>query len=138
GGGARALVVERWASLAAAGVLVGVWVLLDAVLCDLDDATSDRAHGTATLPTMVGVEPSWTITGVARLAAMGAMLACPWCPWRARVVWTVVGALGVLLLRMRRPRRVRDAGDLRLVGLAGAATVGLWAWEWLVFAGWGS
>lgn len=123
---ARAIVESRWPALACACALTAARVLLDAALCDLDDMESDRAHGTITLPTLVGNELAWTLTGAARIATLGATMACPWCPWPARVAWTLAGAAGMIALRARRPGRIRDFVDLRLVGVAAGATLGLW------------
>lgn len=115
-------------ALAAAGALLGVRVVLDAALCDIDDAPADKQFGTATLASTFGVRRAWLSTGWARLALIGAIpLAYP-CPWRSRLVWLVVTALGTLALRLARPSQLRDWVDLRLPAEAALASALLWVW----------
>lgn len=118
-----------WSGLLAASALVGFRVMCEAAICDLDDETADRMHGTRTLPTVVGGRAAWKWTGLARVLLPVATLACVWCPWRARVVWAVVGMLGVLAMRVRRPRKVRDLVDVRLAIESVVASAALLTWD---------
>jgi 4-hydroxybenzoate polyprenyltransferase len=90
-----------------------VRVFADAVLCDIDDEASDRAHATETLPTRIGGNAAWRIAMWLRLALAASLLAWPVGPWRARVAWAAVTALSTIALRVWRPRRVRDVVDGR-------------------------
>lgn len=128
GGAVMPASASSWLALAGAAVVVFLRVLIDAALCDLDDETADRAHGTATLATTVGAARAWAWTGAARAAVPLVTLAAAWCPWRARLIWAALAVAGMAALRVRRPRRVRDFVDLRLPVEAAVATAIL-AWR---------
>lgn len=98
-------------------------VYADAVLCDIDDEDSDRAHDTRTLPTRLGAEPAWRAAMCLRLALAASLLFWPLGPFAARAAWAAISAAGTILLRWWRPTRVRDLVDARF----GVEAVGVWA-----------
>jgi 4-hydroxybenzoate polyprenyltransferase len=88
-------------------------VFADAALCDLDDETADRAHGTQTLPTALGRRHAWNVAMALRLALAAALIAVPIGPWPARLAWALVTIASSLALRWANPRRLRDWVDAR-------------------------
>ncbi|MBK7406086.1 MAG: hypothetical protein IPJ41_16140 [Phycisphaerales bacterium] len=111
--------------LEAACMLFGLVLLVttDAVLCDLDDAEADRAHGTRTLPNTLGVRATWAIAMAGQLAAGVLWVVVGRAPGavRAATVLTGVNLLLTLSLAALRPARVRDLVDLKLSLVAMAA-----------------
>lgn len=92
--------------------LIALRVLIDAALCDLDDAEADRAQGTHTLATLIG--PT---------AAAGALMLAelPYALWMLRLahsdaaaVWAIAVPASTALLLLLRPRRLGDWIDARL------------------------
>lgn len=118
-------IVQAWPALALAAATLFVRVVADAVLCDLDDQESDRAHGTATLPTALGRRRAWRAAMAARLGVGAVLLATPWCPGPARLAWGVLTIASSLLLRRLNPAAVRDWVDARFALEAIIATVAL-------------
>jgi len=99
--------------------LTGLVVLLDTVLCDVDDAEPDRAAGTRTLPNLVGLGWTWVIVAVGYAAAWLVPLAPSPAHELPRAVWLAglpITTLGLGLVA--RPGRLRDPVDLRLPALA--------------------
>ena len=98
-------------------VLVFVYLTLrvyaDAVLCDIDDEDSDRAHGTRTLPTRLGGDRAWDIAMWLRLALAASLLLWPVGPFAARAAWAGFSAAGTIALRWWRPAKIRDLVDAR-------------------------
>jgi 4-hydroxybenzoate polyprenyltransferase len=105
------------AMVVACGTLA-VRVFADAALCDLDDERSDRAHGTVTLPTVLGRRRAWLTAMTLRLISAAALWlsaggqAAP----RAWAVVTVVSTIGLWLYQ---PARLRDLVDARFGAEAG-------------------
>jgi 4-hydroxybenzoate polyprenyltransferase len=88
-------------------------VYADAVLCDIDDEDSDRAHGTRTLPTRFGGDRAWDIAMWLRLALAASLLLWPVGSLAARAAWAGFSAVGTTALRWWRPVRLRDLVDAR-------------------------
>ncbi len=74
-------------------------IYADAVLCDIDDEDSDRAHGTRTLPTRFGGDRAWDIAMWLRLALAASLLCWPVGPFAARAAWAGFSAAGTIALR---------------------------------------
>jgi 4-hydroxybenzoate polyprenyltransferase len=91
-------------------------VFADAVICDLDDEASDRAHRTATLPTAFGRRDAWLIASGLRLVLAAWLLCWPTDsgPALPRTLWAAVTVATTVGLRAWNPPRVREAVDLRL------------------------
>ncbi|GJQ29622.1 MAG: UbiA family prenyltransferase [Gemmatimonadaceae bacterium] len=88
-------------------------IYADAVLCDIDDEDSDRAHGTRTLPTRFGGDRAWNIAMWLRLALAASLLLWPVGPFAARAAWAVFSAAVTIALRWWRPAKIRDLVDAR-------------------------
>jgi 4-hydroxybenzoate polyprenyltransferase len=99
--------------LALAFAYLTLRVYADAVLCDIDDEDSDRAHGTRTLPTRVGGDRAWNIAMGLRLALAASLLLWPVGPFAARAAWAIASAAGTIALRWWRPAKIRDLVDAR-------------------------
>jgi 4-hydroxybenzoate polyprenyltransferase len=103
----------RLTSVIGATALLAMRVLADAILCDIDDEVSDRAHGTGTLPTHVGRERAWRVAMLLRLLSAIVLASTPIFALRTRVAWAGVTVASSLLLRAIHPRKVRDWVDTR-------------------------
>ena len=99
--------------LALAFAYLTLRVYADAVLCDIDDEDSDRAHGTRTLPTRYGGARAWDIAMWLRLALAASLLLWPVGPFAARAAWAGFSAAGTIALRWLRPAKIRDLVDAR-------------------------
>jgi 4-hydroxybenzoate polyprenyltransferase len=99
----------------AAGPLAGL-VLADAVLCDMDDAPTDRLFGTRTLPVELGPAGAWGVVALATAGGVAASFAVR--PAREAAVFGTLAAASVAAAALA-PRR-RDLVDARMiaVGLA--------------------
>lgn len=100
-------------------------VVVDAALCDLDDAASDAKFGTRTFATLLGRERLWIVSGLARVALIGLTLRAAPSPLMVRGVWAAALVLGTLAIRLRPPRSLRDAVDVRFAAEAALATAAL-------------
>ncbi len=107
----------RWPPLAVVVIFLLLQVFADAMLCDIDDAESDRRFGTRTIPNTFGVRVTWRLALALSIGAQVVLLA------GAAAGQLDVGAsawlaaslmVTLLLLAWWRPRPVRDAVDLRL------------------------
>ena len=113
------------ATLAAARIslgTIGVFVALvmvvtaDAMLCDLDDMTTDRSARTATVPVTRGATTTWNIA-LAMHACAGALAIGIGVRQGVLVeaaVWTAANLGLTVLLRLIRPARIRNLVDLKL------------------------
>lgn len=97
--------------LGCAAVFVFARVLVDAVLCDLDDASADRAFGTATLPGRLGRRRAWDVAIAGRVAAGLALVVMTPLPLAARLAWSITTVLTSVGLRIVAPSRTRDPVD---------------------------
>jgi len=104
-------------AMAVPAVIVFVYVLVDAMLCDLDDRLADERFGTATLPVRAGPIATWWVALIVNAAlVVGAV------PLNAHAAWFGTLMLASLIvLAVARPRRVRDLVDLRLPVCAAVA-----------------
>jgi 4-hydroxybenzoate polyprenyltransferase len=112
-------------SIATAAAVLFSLVLADAILCDIDDAASDRAHATATIPGQFGKPAAWIVAGVLHVAVAAMLLyvggdsaLVP-----ARRLWAGLILASFVLLAIWRPVRLRDLVDARLEVLAVIASV---------------
>jgi 4-hydroxybenzoate polyprenyltransferase len=104
-------------------VFLGGQVLADAVLCDLDDAESDRRFGTATVPAKYGRGAAWALALAVHAGLTALMVAWPAGAgaYAARWRWGLLTLGTTVALRRWNPPKVRDLVDLRLALVAGAA-----------------
>ncbi len=84
-------------------------VLASAVLCDLDDASSDARHGTRTIPNTFGVPVTWWTAECLTVAAGVLVLVSR---GTAGIPLVVTPWIAVAALHLCRPQRVRDLVDL--------------------------
>jgi 4-hydroxybenzoate polyprenyltransferase len=121
--GFAGLSAEGWttasgAQIALAAGAVGLVVLGDAVLCDLDDLDADAAHGTWTLPVVLGRMRAGLAAWLVHVCAAAVVLAV----WRQPAAWAlavgVAGTTPLFVIRAMRAGGVRDWVDLRLPVLA--------------------
>lgn len=105
-------------------------VVVDAALCDLDDADTDAKFGTRTFATLLGSRRLWVYTGLARCVIIGLTFAAVPCPWHRRLVWGVATIIGTIAIRARRPSRVRDAIDVRFAAEAVMTTTAIRLLMW--------
>jgi 4-hydroxybenzoate polyprenyltransferase len=112
--------------LCLAGVTLFARVFADAVLCDLDDAETDRLHGTATLATAFGRRRAWNIALAVRLALAGVLLIIPTAPLTVRALWAGVTMLSSVGLRLLAPPDFSDWIDARFAVEAAAVSLILW------------
>lgn len=118
--------VGEGAGVIAAFAFVTAHGSVDALLCDLDDAGADAAHGARTLAYALGDRLAWRIAVGANLSlCAGALL---WAARNGAFRWELgawgVGPLATLLLvRAARPARVRDWVDLRMVAVGVCAAL---------------
>ena len=99
--------------LALAFAYLTLCIYADAVLCDIDDEDSDRAHGTRTLPARFGGARAWDIAMWLRLALAASLLLWPVGPFAGRAAWAIASAAGTIALRWWRPAKIRDLVDAR-------------------------
>jgi 4-hydroxybenzoate polyprenyltransferase len=114
---------EHWAALAVVTTHLLIRVFADAVLCDLDDEESDRAHGTDTIPTRLRRPKAWWVAGTLRILSAMMLLAWTGGPTAARVAWAAAICAGTAGLAAWNPRRVRDLVDARFAVEAGLVAV---------------
>lgn len=103
-------------------------VFADAVLCDLDDESADRDHGTDTLPTAIGRTRAWNAAMLLRLGIAAALVLTPLGPLRTRPCWAAVTVASSISLRLLAPSHVRDWVDARFAVEAVVVGVLLAAW----------
>ena len=108
------LAVGHALATGAAAALLAARVFADAILCDLDDAAADSAHGTSTLPVRLGRPIAWNVATSIRLTSAIALAALPQLPFAARISWAIVTAISSVLPRILKPARMRDWIDARL------------------------
>jgi hypothetical protein len=99
-------------------VLVGLVLMVtaDAMLCDLDDAATDAAHRTRTMPTALGPRATWIAALALHVVAGGAVM------WAGAAIGTrssagfIAVGNGVVTLGLfqTKPAKVRDLVDLKL------------------------
>ncbi|HZK81838.1 MAG TPA: hypothetical protein VFC46_12240, partial [Humisphaera sp.] len=111
------------APLALACALLIVRVLADAVLCDLDDADSDRRFGTQTLPNHLGRNRAWSVAFGLRIAVAVALVSIPVLPMWPRLAWALVTVVSSTWLWLSAPGHVRDWIDARFAVEAACVTV---------------
>jgi len=106
-------------SIAAIAVVVCLTILVttDAALCDIDDQASDKAHGTRTLPIVLGVRWTWiTAIGLQLLAGLGLLGVLGRAePARSVILWWTGVNLGANIVLCSLPvRSLRDLVDLKM------------------------
>ncbi len=99
-------------TLVLAAAAIAVRVAGDAIWCDLDDAESDRAHRTASVPAVLGASAGWWLG--CGLALTGSALALAARPDAVGVTAATAASIGTIALWLQRPRPVRDRAELRL------------------------
>lgn len=109
---ARAAEAIATRPIALATLAIALRVAADAVWCDLDDATSDRRHRTASVPAAWGDRAAWSIGLVLSLAGAAAAIAA--CPNAIGFTAAIAATIGSLAMIVRRPATVRDPAELRL------------------------
>lgn len=119
----------RIPALLIVSVILGIRIVLDAAMCDIDDAPTDSQFGTATWATTLGKERLWVWAGLLRVVLVAALLLAVPLPWRARASWAGAMTIGTVALRWPRWPRLRDPVDLRFVSEAIIATGALLAWQ---------
>ena len=100
-------------------------VFADAALCDLDDERSDRAHGTVTLPTVLGRRSAWLTAMTLRLLVAGVLWFTAGGQTAPRA-WAVVTVVSTVGLWLWQPSRLRDLVDARF-GAEAAVVMGVLA-----------
>lgn len=113
-----------------AAVLLLIRVILDAAICDVDDAETDRAHGTRTLANTIGRRRTMLVAVGARVALCGLILVLARAPLPVRAAWAGVGIVSSLMLLRLRDRDLRDTVDASFAAEAIVATI--------IVAGWSS
>jgi 4-hydroxybenzoate polyprenyltransferase len=117
GGDAQGWMPPATMTIAGAGFLTLI-VLADAMLCDIEDASSDARYGTRTLPNTIGAGGTWAVAMALhvvaaailigeRLVREGALDAATWSRPTALCA-------SLALLALLRPKNLRDAVDMRL------------------------
>jgi 4-hydroxybenzoate polyprenyltransferase len=125
---ARGTVAEWRPVVWACSALILV-VMGDAALCDIGDAEADRAHGTRTIPVVMGAGATWAAAWIAAGLACGVIaLGVQRGALRAEAAWAAALSLlitqGMLAAAGRRwPRALRDLVDFRLGIVAIAALI---------------
>ncbi|MGA2233242.1 MAG: hypothetical protein ABSH22_20255 [Tepidisphaeraceae bacterium] len=109
----RRVLIAHAVPLVCSCALLGVRVLADAVLCDLDDEDADRRFGTATLPIHLGRNRAWKLALGIRLGAAAALVTIGALPLLPRLAWAGVTVVSSITLRVARPARLRDWVDAR-------------------------
>lgn len=105
------LLPARLDAVAVAGVLLLARVTIDAMICDIDDAASDAAHGTQTVPNVVGAGRAFQLGIAARIVLAGVIPLVARAPMWICVAWAVSGAVSALALVAVRHRALRDVVD---------------------------
>lgn len=125
--------MPAWGSVLVVGVfLVGV-VLVDAMLCDIDDMASDASTSTCTVPRLAGIGRTLLVAdGLACILTAGiiAMGSAGLVPLGVAVIYPCLLLFSLLVLTpLVRPGAWRNAMDLRLpmCVAAGSTFVILWA-----------
>lgn len=115
-------------NIAVAGVFLFGLILADAILCDIDDAPADAAHGTSTLPARFGVSTAWLVAGMLYVGIGLLVVIHPGGEplAHARRTWALLTIASVAVLYMCRPKTLRDLIDLHLpvVAAIAAAMIG--------------
>jgi len=94
-------------------------VTADAILCDLDDAASDRAFGIGSIPARLGPWAAWWIAVVlTAAAALPLILDREHAGARARTLWSILLVATTVGIAASRASRVKSIVDLRLPALA--------------------
>lgn len=106
------LLPARLDAVTVAGVLLLARVTIDAMLCDIDDAASDAAHGTQTLPNVLGANRAFRVGIALRIALACTIPLLARAPTWVGLAWGCAGAAGVLPLIATRRRSLRDAVDV--------------------------
>lgn len=102
-------------SIALLLIALAIIVAADAAVCDLDDESGDRAHGTVTLVVRFGRRSTWTAALAAHALAAAAILAAlPRAGDPPARLWLALGVGSIGVLWAWNPRRSRDLIDLRL------------------------
>lgn len=114
---------QHWTPLAVVTAHLFIRVFADAVLCDLDDEESDRAHGTDTVPTRLRRRKAWWVAGALRIASALVLVAWTAGPLAARSAWAGAICAGTAALALWNPKRVRDLVDVRFALETGIAAV---------------
>ncbi len=108
------VVRARLAPIADAAALLLLRVIVDAVVCDIDDVDADAAYGTHTLATAIGPGRTLAVAIAARFVVAGLILAVARAPSAVRVAWAVVSVAGAASLAIGprgRPLKTRiDVG----------------------------
>jgi 4-hydroxybenzoate polyprenyltransferase len=107
-----ALAAGRAAPLADAALLLLIRVVIDAILCDIDDARTDRQHRTATLPGLIGPRRTLLACVIARLALAVMIILLARAPNWVTIAWATVSAASALVLLGRRGKPLRDVVDV--------------------------
>jgi 4-hydroxybenzoate polyprenyltransferase len=92
-------------------------VTADAMLCDLDDAASDRAHGTRTVPSLFGVTTTWLIAILVQVVALAMIVVAAGydvVPRGEPVMMAAALVATTIALWIWSPPRVRDIVDAKL------------------------
>jgi 4-hydroxybenzoate polyprenyltransferase len=127
---------EFWATVQArllpvseAAVLLLIRVILDAAICDIDDAETDRAHGTRTLANTIGRRRTLLVAVAVRVALCGAIILISPAMWSTRIAWAGAGTIAALGLLMLRDRDLRDTVDASFALEAIVATGVIAGWD---------
>ncbi len=100
-----------------AGAFCVFHVMADAMLCDLDDAPSDRTFGTHTMPSQFGVNPTWLMAILVQIVALAMIVVAvryDIVPHGEPVIMAVALVVTTIVLWMWSPPRVRDIVDAKL------------------------
>ncbi len=97
-----------------ATLLLMMRVTIDAAICDVDDAQTDRRHGTQTLATLIGASNAFVVLCTARIAIAGLIIVLATVPMSVRIVWASAGVVSLIVLWARRGKPVRDPVDIAL------------------------
>lgn len=139
---ARALISAHGVALAISGAHLLTRIFADAALCDLDDESADRIHGTRTLPGLLGRDRAWAVAMLIRLS-LASLLALPALvgrifpgahaiagaiPPRRALAWAAVTIASTVAMRLARPRRLRDLVDARFALEAALVTLAGTVW----------
>jgi len=120
---------DLWArlpSLSWGAAFVFGHVLVDSVLCDLDDTQPDRRFGTVTVPNRLGPRVAWTLALAMNALLLALALLIDPAVRAARTLglfWAIAMTLTFGALLLHREGRTRDLVDLRLPFVAVLATL---------------
>ncbi len=108
--------------LGSGGLVIGLIVLGDAILCDIDDVRADAKFGTRTIPACFGLRAGWLSALVLQLLAVMCVFVFQRVDYFGgqglRIWWPTLVVVSTGLLWVMKLKRVRNIVDVRLALIA--------------------